>query len=224
MHTALRSLRQFGGPTQIVEPAHAFLLFNRHPRRIYLALQGSRAFEFVTRTKFRGGLAGRSRRLGWETVEVIDEDLGKSGGGGTERSGFQKLFGAICEGRVGAVFSLEASQLARNGRDWHCLLEFCAVVGTLIVDEDGLYDPRLINDRLLLGMKGTMSEMEVSVFRQRSAEAIKQKARRGELLTTVAVGYVKTELQRPVHPAPTGKHRRQGSGSRITGVAASWRA
>ena len=136
------------------------------------------------------GLAERARQLGWETVEVIDEDLGKSGGGSTERPGFQKLLAAICEGRVGAVFSLEASRLARNGRDWHSLLEFCAVVGTLIVDEDGMYDPCLINDRLLLGMKGTMSEMEVSVFRQRSAEAIKQKARRGELLTTVAVGYV----------------------------------
>lgn len=142
------------------------------------------------------GLAERAQQLGWETVEVIDEDLGKSGGGGTERPGFQKLLAAICEGRVGAVFSLEASRLARNGRDWHSLLEFCAVVGTLIVDEDGLYDPRLINDRLLLGMKGTMSEMEVSVFRQRSAEAIKQKAGRGELLTTVAVGYVKTDDNR----------------------------
>ncbi|MGY9050304.1 hypothetical protein P775_22685, partial [Puniceibacterium antarcticum] len=142
------------------------------------------------------GLAERARQLGWEMVEVIDEDLGKSGGGGTERPGFQKLLAAICEGQVGAVFSLEASRLARNGRDWHSLLEFCAVVGTLIVDEDGLYDPRLINDRLLLGMKGTMSEMEVSVFRQRSAEAIKQKTRRGELLTTLAVGYVKTDDNR----------------------------
>ena len=142
------------------------------------------------------GLAERARQLGWETVEVIDEDLGKSGGGSTERPGFQTLLAAICEGRVGAVFSLEASRLARNGRDWHSLLEFCAVVGTLIVDEDGMYDPCLINDRLLLGMKGTMSEMEVSVFRQRSAEAIKQKARRGELLTTVAVGYVKADDNR----------------------------
>jgi DNA invertase Pin-like site-specific DNA recombinase len=142
------------------------------------------------------GLVERARQLGWESIEVIDEDLGKSGSGGTERPGFQKLLAAICEGRVGAVLSLEASRLARNGRDWHSLLEFCAVLGTLIVDEDGLYDPRLINDRLLLGMKGTMSEMEVSVFRQRSAEAIKQKARRGELLTTLAVGYVKTDDNR----------------------------
>jgi DNA invertase Pin-like site-specific DNA recombinase len=135
-------------------------------------------------------LADRARQLGWADVEVIDEDLGRSGAG-ARRPGFEKLLAAICEGRVGAVLSLEASRLARNGRDWHTLLEFCGLVGTLIVDEDGIYDPTSPNDRLLLGMKGTMSEMELSVFRQRSIEAMKQKARRGELFLTVAVGYVK---------------------------------
>ncbi|WFU80640.1 recombinase family protein [Bradyrhizobium sp. CIAT3101] len=137
-------------------------------------------------------LADRARQLGWSDVQIVDDDLGRSGAG-TARPGFEKLLAAICEGRVGAVVSLEASRLARNGRDWHTLLEFCGLVGTLIVDEDGIYDPRSINDRLLLGMKGTMSEMELSVFRQRSLEALKQKARRGELLLTVAVGYVKAE-------------------------------
>jgi len=136
------------------------------------------------------GLADRARQLGWADVEVIDDDLGRSGAG-ARRPGFEKLLAAICEGRVGAVLSLEASRLARNGRDWHTLLEFCGLVGTLIVDEDGIYDPTSPNDRLLLGMKGTMSEMELSVFRQRSIEAMKQKARRGELFLTVAVGYVK---------------------------------
>jgi excisionase family DNA binding protein len=136
------------------------------------------------------GLADRARQLGWRDVEVIDDDLGRSGGG-ARRPGFEKLLSAICEGRVGAVMSVEASRLARNGRDWHTLLEFCGLVGTLIVDEDGTYDPRSPNDRLLLGMKGTMSEMELSVFRQRSIEAMKQKARRGDLFLTVAVGYVK---------------------------------
>jgi DNA invertase Pin-like site-specific DNA recombinase len=105
---------------------------------------------------------------------------------------FEKLLAAICEGRVGAVVSIEASRLARNGRDWHTLLEFCGLVGTLIADEDRVYDPRLANDRLLLGMKGTMSEMELSILRQRAHEALKQKARRGELFTTVAVGYVRS--------------------------------
>lgn len=122
-------------------------------------------------------LADRARQLGWGDVAVIDDDLGRSGGG-VARPGFEKLLAAICEGRVGAVVSIEASRLARNGRDWHTLLEFCGLVGTLIVDEDGVYDPRHPNDRLLLGMKGTMSEMELSVLRQRSLEALKQKARR----------------------------------------------
>src|SRR5204863_7254408 len=135
-------------------------------------------------------LTERASQLGWSDVEVIDDDLGRSGAG-TRRPGFERLLAAICEGRVGAVLSLEASRLARNGRDWHTLLEFCGLVGTLIVDEDGVYDAASPNDRLLLGMKGTMSEMELSVFRQRSIEALKQKARRGELFMTVAVGYVR---------------------------------
>ena len=94
------------------------------------------------------------------------------------------------------MLSLEASRLARNGRDWHTLLEFCGLVGTLIIDEDGVYDVTSPNDRLLLGMKGTMSEMELSTFRERSIEAMKQKARRGELFLTVAVGYVKASGDR----------------------------
>ena len=140
-------------------------------------------------------LPERARHLGWSDIAVIDEDLGRSGGG-IARPGFEKLLAAICEGRVGAVVSVEASRLARNGRDWHTLLEFCGLVGTLIVDEDGVYDPRHPNDRLLLGMKGTMSEMELSIFRQRSLEALKQKARRGELFMTVAIGYLKVAHDR----------------------------
>jgi DNA invertase Pin-like site-specific DNA recombinase len=140
-------------------------------------------------------LVERGRLLGWSDVQVIDDDLGRSGSG-IARPGFEKLLAAICEGRVGAVMSIEASRLARNGRDWHTLLEFCGLVDTLIVDEDGIYDPRQPNDRLLLGMKGTMSEMELSVFRQRSTEAIRQKAQRGELFRTVAIGYLKTDDDR----------------------------
>src|SRR5271170_7259909 len=139
------------------------------------------------------GLADRARALGWSAVEVIDDDLGRSGSG-IARPGFEKLLAAICEGRVGAVVSIEASRLARNGRDWHTLLEFCGLVGTLIADEDGVYDPRLPNDRLLLGMKGTMSEMELTILRQRAHDALKQKARRGELFTTVAIGYMRKGL------------------------------
>jgi len=137
-------------------------------------------------------LADRARSLGWSDIVVIDDDLGVSAGG-VARPGFERLLAAICNGQVGAVVSIEASRLARNGRDWHTLLEFCALVCCLIVDEDGVYDPRSVNDRLLLGMKGTMSEMELSLLRQRSVEALKLKAARGDLHTTVAIGYVRTE-------------------------------
>jgi DNA invertase Pin-like site-specific DNA recombinase len=140
-------------------------------------------------------LVDRARQLGWTKVEVIDDDLGRSGGG-TARPGFERLLAAICEGRVGSVLAIEASRLARNGRDWHTLIEFCGLVGTIIVDEDGIYDPRHPNDRLLLGMKGTMSELELSLFRQRSQEALKQKARRGALILGVAAGYVKVGRDR----------------------------
>ena len=141
------------------------------------------------------GLVDRARQLGWTEPVVIDDDLGRSGGG-VARPGFERLLLAICEGRVGIVLAVEASRLARNGRDWHTLLEFCGLVGCLLADEDGVYDPRLPNDRLLLGMKGTMSEMELSILRQRSLEALRQKARRGELFLTVAIGYVKVRRDR----------------------------
>lgn len=140
-------------------------------------------------------LADRARTLGWTEVVVIDDDLGVSASG-IARPGFERLLAAICGGQVGAVVSIEASRLARNGRDWHTLLEFCALVGCVIVDEDGIYDPRSVNDRLLLGMKGTMSEMELSLLRQRSVEALKLKAARGDLHTTVAIGYVRCEGDR----------------------------
>ena len=141
-------------------------------------------------------LADRARALGFSAVEVIDDDLGRSGGGGAARPGFERLLVSICEGRAGMVLAVEASRLARNGRDWHTLVEFCGLVGCLLADEDGIYDARLPNDRLLLGMKGTMSEMELSILRQRSLEALRQKARRGELFLNVAVGYVRVRHDR----------------------------
>ena len=141
------------------------------------------------------GLADRARRLGWTEPVVVDDDLGRSGGG-SARPGFERMLLAICEGRVGIVLAVEASRLARNGRDWHTLLEFCGLVSCLLGDEEAVYDPRLPDDRLLLGMKGTMSEMELSLLRQRSLEALRQKARRGELFLGVAGGYVKVRHDR----------------------------
>jgi excisionase family DNA binding protein len=135
-------------------------------------------------------LADRARALGWQEVDVIDDDLGVSGSG-TSRPGFERLLRALCDGQVGAVFSIEASRLARNGRDWHTLLEFCSVVGALLIDAETVYDPRLTNDRLLLGMKGTISEMEVASFRERAHAALRQKAQRGALVQRVPIGYIK---------------------------------
>ena len=135
-------------------------------------------------------LVDRARALGWQNVDVIDDDLGISGSG-THRPGFERLLRALCTEQVGAVFSVEASRLARNGRDWHTLLEFCSVVGALLIDADTLYDPRLPNDRLLLGMKGTISEMEIASFRERAHAALRQKAERGALVRRVPIGYVK---------------------------------
>ena len=136
-------------------------------------------------------LVDHARALGWQEVDVIDDDLGISGSG-THRPGFERLLRSLCDGQLGAVFSVEASRLARNGRDWHTLLEFCSIVGALLIDYETVYDPRLTNDRLLLGMKGTISEMEVASFRAgRAQSAILQKAHRGAVVRRVPIGYIK---------------------------------
>jgi len=160
-------------------------------REAYVYVRQSTADQLLNNPESRRrqyALVARAHELGWEQVIVIDEDLGRSGGGQV-RPGFERLLAAICDGTAGAVLAIEASRLARNGRDWHTLLEFCAFVNSLIIDEDGIYDPRLINDRLLLGWKGTFSELELSIFRQRSREALRLKAARGELYMLVAIGY-----------------------------------
>jgi DNA invertase Pin-like site-specific DNA recombinase len=138
------------------------------------------------------GLTGRAKSLGWQTVEIIDDDLGCSGSGSVQRKGFERLVASVCLGEVGAVLSLEASRLARNNRDWHQLVDICGMVGTLIIDQDGVYDARLLNDRLLLGLKGTMSEFELGLFRQRAQKALEAKAERGELYTTLPIGFLRS--------------------------------
>jgi excisionase family DNA binding protein len=160
-------------------------------RDAYVYVRQSTADQLLNNPESRRrqyALVERARSLGWENVIVVDDDLGQSGSG-QRRPGFERLLAAICAGTVGAVLAIEASRLARNGRDWHTLLEFCAFVNTLIIDEDGVSDPRVINDRLLLGLKGAFSELELAMFRQRSREALRLKAARGELHTTAAIGY-----------------------------------
>ncbi len=137
-------------------------------------------------------LQQRAQDLGWPTdaITVIDDDLGKSGASAAERTGFQRLVAEVSLGRVGLVLSLETSRLARSGRDWYHLVELCALAQTLLADEDGIYDPATYNDRLLLGLKGTMSEAELHLLRQRLAGGARQKASRGELKFPLPTGYV----------------------------------
>jgi excisionase family DNA binding protein len=131
-----------------------------------------------------------ARRYGFASVEVIDDDLGRSASGSVSRPGFDRLVATVCAGEVGAVLCLEASRLARNGRDWHHLLELCGLVGARVIDADGIYDPHRPNDRLLLGMKGSISEFELGVIRARMHDAKRGKALRGDLRISVPIGYI----------------------------------
>src|SRR5438477_5711674 len=131
-----------------------------------------------------------ARRPGFNNIEVIADDLGRTASGAVERPGFDRLVAALCAGQVGAVLCLDASRLARNGRDWHHLLELCGLVEARVIDLDGIYDPCRPNDRLLLGLKGSMSEFELGILRARLVDAAQAKARRGELRFNVPVGYV----------------------------------
>src|SRR6266446_1547120 len=147
-------------------------------------------------------LEDRARELGFQEVVVIDDDLGISGTGHHERPGFGRLLAAVCDGRVGAVLAMEASRLARNNRDWHHLIDLCVLTQTLVVDAEGIYDPRLLNDRLLLGLKGTMSEFELGILRQRAQEAYRQKVLRGEVLTKVPIGFIRDQHSNRIEMTP----------------------
>ncbi len=155
-------------------------------------------------TQRQYALVDRALELGWQRgqISVIDEDLGLSGSGTVERSGFARLAAEVALGRVGIVLGLEASRLARNNADWYRLLDLCAMTDTLIGDGDGLYHPALFNDRLLLGLKGTMSEAELHIIRARLDGGIRNKAARGELRRGLPVGLVWGEADGEVlfHP------------------------
>lgn len=135
----------------------------------------------------------RLQQLGWHEIEVVDEDLGRSAAGLVTRSGFERMVADVCLGKVGAVAAREVSRFARNSREWQQLVEVCRVVDTVLVDQETVYAPRQSNDRLLLGLKGSLNEYELDLLRQRSVEARREKARRGELLIISPVGYRKGE-------------------------------
>src|SRR3989304_2180516 len=164
-------------------------------RDAYLYIRQSsmrQVVENVESTKRQYALRARATALGWadERVVVIDSDQGESGASAAWREGFQRLVTEVGMGRAGIVMGLEVSRLARNSADWHRLLELCALADTLILDEDGLYNPAHFNDRLLLGLKGTMSEAELHVLKSRLRGGILSRAKRGELKQMVPVGFV----------------------------------
>jgi DNA invertase Pin-like site-specific DNA recombinase len=163
-------------------------------RHAYLYIRQStlrQVFVNTESTHRQYALRDQALALGWasEQIRVIDSDLGKSGAE-RDRAGFQQLVTEVSLDRVGMVMSLEVSRLARNSTDWHRLLELCALTDTLILDEDGLYNPAHFNDRLVLGLKGTMSEAELHVLRARLQGGIRNKARRGDLRLPPPVGLV----------------------------------
>jgi len=175
--------------------AHQKVTAGHLRRNAYLYVRQStmrQVFENTESTERQYALRQRAVALGWpnERIIVIDSDLGLSGASATDRQGFQKLVAEVGLGRAGIVLGLEVSRLARNSADWHRLLEICALSDTLILDEDGVYDPAHFNDRLLLGLKGTMSEAELHVLRARLRGGILNKARRGELRCPLPVGFV----------------------------------
>ncbi len=129
--------------------------------------------------------------LGWSDIEIIDNDLGRSAAGGVQRAGFERMVAEVCLGKVGAVAAREVSRFARNSRDWQQLIEMCRVVDTVLIDQETIYAPRHGNDRLLLGLKGSLNEYELDLLRQRSLSARYEKARRGELVVSAPVGFVK---------------------------------
>jgi DNA invertase Pin-like site-specific DNA recombinase len=172
-------------------------------RNAYLYIRQStlrQVFENTESTIRQYDLRQRAVALGWPTerVIVIDSDLGQSAATAADREGFQKLVTEVSLEKAGIVLGLEVSRLARNSTDWHRLLEICALTDTLILDEDGLYDPRHFNDRLLLGLKGTMSEAELHVIRARLQGGILNKARRGELQCPLPVGFLYSSEGRPM--------------------------
>jgi DNA invertase Pin-like site-specific DNA recombinase len=146
--------------------------------------------------KLQYAMETRLRQLGWREVEVVDEDLGRSAAGSVTRAGFERMVAEVCLGKVGAVAAREVSRFARNSREWQQLVEVCRVVDTVLIDQEMVYAPRLSNYRLLLGLKGSLNEYELDLLRQRSVEARREKARRGELIVSAPIGYIKSEDQR----------------------------
>jgi DNA invertase Pin-like site-specific DNA recombinase len=165
-------------------------------RKAILYVRQSSAYQVshnLESQKLQYAMRERLTQLGWREIEVVDEDLGRSAAGLVTRNGFERMVAEVCLGKVGAVAAREVSRFARNSREWQQLVEVCRIVDTVLIDQEMVYAPRQSNDRLLLGLKGSLNEYELDLLRQRSVEARREKARRGELLIVSPVGYRKGE-------------------------------
>ena len=183
VHAARREFLKESGPQHLNQP----IVYVRQssPQQV-LNNRESRERQYA--------LADHAVDLGWprDRVLIIDEDQGESGKSAEHRSGFHRVLGEVMMDHVGVVLGIEMSRLARSNKDWHHLLEVCAIFGTVLADEDGAYNPNDSNDRLLLGLKGTISEFELVTMRNRLWRGMLNKAQRGELFLHVPIGYVKT--------------------------------
>src|SRR5438128_10861576 len=165
-------------------------------RKAILYIRQSSAYQVahnLESQRLQYAMQDRLQQLGWREIEVVDDDLGRSAAGLVTRAGFARMVAEVCLGKAGAVAAREVSRFARNSRDWQQLVEVCRVVDTVLVDLETIYSPRLSNDRLLLGLKGSLNEYELDLLRQRSVEARRAKAQRGELLVAAPVGFLKTD-------------------------------
>jgi DNA invertase Pin-like site-specific DNA recombinase len=174
-------------------------------RKAILYVRQSSAYQVthnLESQKLQYAMQERLTQLGWREIEVVDEDLGRSAAGMVTRSGFERMVAEVSLGRVGAVAAREVSRFARNSREWQQLVEVCRIVDTVLVDQEMVYAPRQGNDRLLLGLKGSLNEYELDLLRQRSLEARREKAKRGELIVTAPLGYLKTEDKGSLEKTP----------------------
>ena len=165
-------------------------------RKAILYVRQSSAYQVnhnLESQRLQYAMQDRLHQLGWREVDVVDEDLGRSAAGTVTRAGFERMVAEVCLGNVGGVAAREVSRFARNSREWQHLVEVCRVVDTVLIDLEAVYCPRLSNDRLLLGLKGSLNEYELDLLRQRSVEARRAKAQRGELLVAAPVGFLKTD-------------------------------
>jgi DNA invertase Pin-like site-specific DNA recombinase len=165
-------------------------------RKAILYVRQSSAYQVnhnLESQRLQYAMQDRLHHLGWGEIEVVDDDLGRSAAGTVTRAGFERMVAEVCLGHVGAVAAREVSRFARNSREWQQLVEVCRVVDTVLIDLEAVYSPRLSNDRLLLGLKGSLNEYELDLLRQRSVEARRAKAQRGELLVAAPVGFLKTD-------------------------------